>query len=145
MKKGLKQKGDICIICNQELGKFTAARVSHLRKHVRDGSLEESKNKAGKLIWKTTGNEPKEKEPPVYWRRSLYKPSEFDSRLPVAAKSDKKGKVSIRCRKCKKWVKSVQDFADGRFIAISCCDSITPFPKRMINTVIKNPGKEYME
>ena len=144
MKKGLKQKGDTCIICNQKLGEFTAAIVSHLRKHVRDGSLEESKNKDGKLIWKTTGNEPKEKEPPTYWR-SIHKPTKVDPRLPAAAKSDKKGKILIRCRKCQKWSKSVQDFADGRFISISCCDNVTLFPKRMIGVVIKNPGREYIE
>lgn len=146
VKKGLKQKDNICVVCGDEISETAAARVSHMRKHVRDGSLEENKGKDGKLTWKTTGKEPKiKREDPICWRTYHNKSISFDPRKPVAAKSNKKGEIFIKCRVCNKWIKEPTDFADSRFVAITCCDKISPFPKRMISTLATNPGKEYIE
>ena len=144
MKKGLKQKDNICVVCGKEISQASAARASHMRKHVRDGSLEETKDKNGKLVWKTTGNSPKEKNPwipPSLLARS----KTYEPRKPTTAKSDKKGIISIRCRECNKLSKSTQNFADNRFISIVCCDKITPFPRRMIETLTQHPDTEYTE
>jgi len=145
MKKGLKQKDDICIVCGKEMSQTTAARASHMRKHVRDKSLEESKDKSGKLVWKTTGKDPQAKEPTGV--RSYHRPSTtvVESRIQVVAKSHKNGNIVIKCKRCNTFIKNPKKFADDRFISITCCGTITIFPTRMVQTLIDNPGKEYIE
>lgn len=147
MKQGLKQTNDKCIICGIEISQTTAARVSHMRKHVRDGSIEETKDKDGKLIWISTGKEPKEKEDTINrcWRPLSAPQIIREPRIPVAAKSDKNGKIHIKCKICNKWSKDISEFANDKFVAIRCCDKITPFPKRMVDQVIATPGKEFIE
>lgn len=143
IKKGMVQNGDKCIVCEQELSSTTAARASHMRKHVRDGSLIESKNKDGKCEWKTTGKEPKSKTSITFISRSI-KTKNYEPREPKIAKS-KNNKIYIKCKKCKKFKKS-RIFGDDRFVAADCeCNVLTIFPKRMIEIMLKNPNKEYAE
>lgn len=152
MKKGKRQKGNVCIICSKELGEVTAARASHLRKHVRDGSLEERKSDKNKLEWFATGKEPQEvkKQKPIPFQPRHRRTHNFDPRIPVSAKSDRKGNISIKCRKCRKWINSMSDgsplrFSDPRFIYISHCDTISLFPYRMLKRLTISPGREYIE
>jgi len=43
-------------------------------------------------------------------------------------------------------VKGVHEaFADPRLISILHCDKVTVFPTRMIETLLVNPGREYIE
>jgi hypothetical protein len=44
-----------CEFCNQTISKFGAARTSHLRKHVREGILEEKRTENGLQFVKSTG------------------------------------------------------------------------------------------
>jgi len=147
MKKGLKQKDNICLICSKEISQTTAAKASHMRKHVRDGSLKESKDESGKLVWETTGKDPQAKEVGRSSHRVVTKIVE--SRISTIAKSHKNGTIVIKCKKCNKFMKNPRKFADGsgtdRFVSITCCDATTLFPKRMLQTLINNPGKEYIE
>lgn len=142
IESGKKQTGDKCIVCDQKLSEFTAARVSHFRKHVKDGSFKEEKED-GKFIWITTGKNPREKKKPI--RNSFIKTQKFDPRTPVTAKSNKKEQISIKCKKCKKWSMSRDFIADERFLVVLCCDSVSSFPKRLKNKLIANHGVEFTE
>jgi hypothetical protein len=137
-------KENKCEICGKNMGKYSAAISSHMRKHVRDGSVKEEKDKNGKLKWIPTGKEPKEKTKSsvgVGIRSKHNYP-----RTKVCAKSNKKGDLKIKCRKCNKWSnKKPYEFADNRFICIDCCDTISPFPKRKTQKILENPGEEYCE
>jgi len=144
MKKGTPQKDNICIVCGAEISEIAAARTSHLRKHVRDGSLSETQDKKGKLVFKATGKDPKEKEENVHiWGGFHRKTQTFESRPPVTAKN-KKDKIYIKCKECGKLSKSRRFVADQRFISIICCDKTTVFPQRCLDR-IKNNGQEYTE
>jgi len=159
MKQNLRQEDNICIICKKDLGKFTAARASHLRTHVRDGSLKEIKED-DKIAWISTGNPPRviENTPVTYRQFRSLSSLEFHPRIPVTAKSDKKGDVYIKCRKCGQFKsamrevivdgkksKTVSLFADDRLISITCCESISPFPKRRVEALLISPGREFTE
>lgn len=144
MEKGQKQEGNICVVCGVEVSEVTAAKVSHMRKHVKDGSVKETKGEDGKLMWITTGNDPQDKSDikrPTYRRPK----STETPRIPSKAKSDKKGKIHIQCKTCNKYNNNTRQFADQRFISIVCCDQTTIFPQRMVETLINNPGREYLE
>jgi hypothetical protein len=149
LKPGIQQKDNKCIVCKKDLGNVSAAKASHMRKHVRDGSIKETKDKkSGKLIWTTTG---KTKSKPVYSYRDFTTRIKAIPRMPNIGKSDTKGNIHIKCKVCKKWVvcttkKGIHEsFADPRLIAIKHCDKITVFPTRMIETLIAHPGQEYIE
>jgi hypothetical protein len=43
-KKGIVQKDNKCVVCGKDMGNISAAKASHMRKHVRDGSLKETKD-----------------------------------------------------------------------------------------------------
>jgi hypothetical protein len=170
MKSGKKQRDNICVVCEAPLAKFTAAKTSHMRKHVRDGSIKEKKDKSGRLEWFTTGKAPQApqapqaKKIPVQFKSRYHSKSHIE-RQQVVAKSNKKGDIFIKCRTCGEWlsamvvkdivkdgkiqknIKMTQDFADGRFICIICrdCNKITPFPKRALAYVLSNVGKECVE
>jgi len=144
MEKGLKQENNICLICERKISEISAARVSHMRKHVRDGSIKEGKDESGKLMWKTTGKDPKEKSA-INWNVHTEPKNIVPPRQKITAKSDKKGKISICCRKCGKMKPSRNFGADERFIVANCCDAITLFPQRMVETLVSNPGQKYVE
>lgn len=157
MKEGLRQENNICIICKKDLGQFSAAKASHLRTHVRDGSLKETKED-DKFVWITTGNDPKEVKEYIPFSSSYKQKVEFPRRMPSIAKSDKGGNISIKCRKCNKFqptmkvvsvhgqkTNTISSFADERFISIACCGTVTIFPKRKIETLVVSPGREFTE
>jgi len=146
-KKGTKQKDDKCIICGDLISKTTAAKVSHMRKHVRDGSLSESKDKAGKCEWVATGNKPKDRSTVGAFRPILRQKSNVKPRKPVTAKS-KNNKIYVKCRECNKWIrKEAEPFADDRFLVGKCekCGTMSPFPTRVSGELLKNPGQEFVE
>ena len=145
MEKGQKQEGSVCIVCGAKLAQATAAVASHMRKHVKDKSMEEIKNEDGKLAWIATGEDPQYKTERIMKSTHWRKPPSRPPRQPSKAKSDKKGKISIQCQTCGKYCNDTKQFADQRFVSINCCDRITIFPQRMVNTLINNPGREYLE
>jgi len=145
VKKGTKQKGNECIICGSEISPATAARASHMRKHVRDGSLSESKDKDGKCEWAATGCEPKENEKEKYIFKKAFKTLSFKPRKPKIAKS-KNNNIVIKCTECGKFNKS-RKFGDERFMVAECnkCNVMSIFPTRMTDKLLNSPGKEYIE
>lgn len=151
IKPGIKQENNVCIICKKNLGDVSAARASHMRKHVRDGSIKETRDKkSNKLVWVTTG---KSQSKPQYqsYRNYITKSTvALKPRIPNVGKSDKKGNIYIKCKVCQKWIcatkKNVHStFADLRFICVFHCEKMTIFPSRMVDILISNPGKEYIE
>jgi DNA-directed RNA polymerase subunit M/transcription elongation factor TFIIS len=153
-----------CLVCGKNLGSVSAAISSHMRKHVRDGSISESKNKLGKLEWKTTGKEPRNKEFDFRPTPARIK-SNIPPRIMRYAKADKDGNISLKCPTCEKYksvmqTKSVvtkendqgrkslkeitvaESFVDDRFVYSRCCDKAIIFPKRRLEAAIANPGKE---
>jgi hypothetical protein len=76
--------------------------------------------------------------------------SNVKPRTPNLGKSDKKGNLFIKCKKCNKWISATTKgehnyFADPRLICIHHCDTITLFPSRVIDKLIENPDKEFIE
>ena len=145
-----------CIVCGKELF-ASASKASHMRKHVRDGSVKEQSNpKTGLIEWVATGKEPhdpkekikkekekkrkereaererrkKLKEDNSYIRsRRIHVPSTYEARQPSSGQW-KKNDFYIQCKKCKKWSKSRKSNALERFMVIHCCDVMTMFAIR---------------
>jgi len=143
MQKNLKQC-DTCVICGEQ--HTPSGIIPHSRKHVRDGSLVERKED-GKIIFYTTGNEPRQKyhfAPSWSTQNTL-----LVRRKPVTARSDGHN-ISIKCRKCNKWIKVKQEavlqtFVDDRFLRINHCDTMSLFPKRLSCKLHHSPNCEVTE
>ena len=122
-----------CEICQKTIT-ATAAFASHMRKHVKDGSVKEEKDpKTGKLKWIPTGKKPNEHKEVKFCNpriRSLI----TASRKPITALL-KKDKIYIKCRKCGKASLSKPSSIDDRFISTNCCDTVTLFQTRFIDKV----------
>jgi hypothetical protein len=130
-----------CPVCEETISSLSAPRTSHYRRHVRDGSMREFR-KDGKLYWEPTGEEPKPKqqrEKPYSVSPSRRATMNISRRL-VYARIHKK-QLQLKCKSCNKWNHVRYNFADDRFLAANCCDSVIIMSKRDIPLVEQSKGE----
>lgn len=127
-----------CPVCEKVVSSVSAARTSHYRKHVRDGSMREF-TKNGHLYWEPTGTAPQEQEKPYTFRPSRRRPLDI-KRRKLCARFYKK-QIQIKCHVCGKWNPIRRNFVDNRFVASGCCGAMGILSVRDIQTV-QNAKKE---
>lgn len=128
-----------CKFCGKKLNGSSAGITSHMRSHVRDGLIIETKDDCNKLLWKSKDgkikqNATKEKSEPkkVNWSFGKTKPKyKIPERDPQKVKLNKNGNLKMKC-KCGKWSNPQDVCVDDRFTAMFCeCGSISLLPIRV--------------
>ena len=135
----IKQTDAVCKICRADIKNLcTAAKVSHFRKHVKNGMLEEKTN--GKIYWiiVNKGKQTQDKTPKTWVKHitSAIDWSKYNNNK-VIAKIDSHKNILIKCAKCGKYNK-VREFCDDRFTVAICCNSTSLLSKRCINKLMQS-------